>query len=187
VEADWAVEIGSSVARIDADWAGRVDLRERPEALAAIAEAAGYPALQDALLLLNSAASPVFTSKCDVWLLTPEEIDPLEFEADAETSVIGIACYVDVIAREAERFASFDRHVAWVREAASQLRAMHVGNGRCDLVVRAATWQGREGFGLTVYAAGCGADTQDAETAWGAILQAAVTVTMRLATGPTGE
>ena len=187
MEADWAVEIGSSLARIDADWAGRVDLRERPEALAAIAEAADYPALEDALVLLNSAASPVFTSKCDVWLLTPEEIDPLEFEADSETSVIGVACYIDVLAGEAERFASFERHAAWVREAALQLREIPVANGRCDVVVRAATWEGREGFGLTVYAAGCGADTQDAETAWGAILQAAVTVTMRLATGPMGE
>jgi hypothetical protein len=187
VEADWAVEIGSSLDRIEADWAGWVDLPERPDMVTDISEAVDHAALRGALLALNSTASPVFTSKSDVWLLAPEEIDPLEFEAAAETSVIGIASYVDVIARRAERFTSFERHVVWVREAALQLRAMPIGNGRVDIVVRAATWQGREGFGLTAYAAGCGADTQDAEKAWGVVLLAAVAVTMRLAIGPMGE
>jgi hypothetical protein len=187
MEADWAVEIGSGLDRIDADWAGFVDLGQQPEAIETVAEAAHSAALREALLLLNSAASPVFTSKCDVWPLAADEIDPLEFDASAETALCGIASYIDVIAREPVRCASFERHEAWVREAALKLRRDGARNGRVDWVVRAATAKGREGFGITLYAAGCGADTEAAGAAWGDALRAAVAVTMRLAAAPSGE
>lgn len=181
MEADWAVEVGSDLPRIDPEWSGWVDLRERPKAISSIVEAAGHPALHDALLLLNSSDSPVFTSKCDVWPLAPEEIDPLEFDATAKENLRGIACYIDVIQRAPEWFASFVLHEAWVQKAAAQLRGMPVRNGRADLVMRAAARRESNGFGVTLYAAGCGRDTPTAETAWGAILAATAAVTMRMA------
>ncbi len=102
---------------------------------------------------LNGPDSPVFTSKCDVWTMA-EAIDPLEFDCGAEEARAGMACYVDVVAREAGMLGSFAEHEGWVRRAAAVLRGEAVRCGRVDLVVRGAVAGGVEGFGLTLYAAG---------------------------------
>lgn len=181
MEADWAVEIGAELQRIEADWAGWVDLREQPQQVEILPETAGRRALREVLLLLNDQESLVFTTKCDWWELDPAEIDPLEFAAEREAVHAGLASYVDVIARDAEIFASFERHEAWVKSATQELRAVEGRRCRADLVVRAAQFEGRAGFGVTLYAAGCGADTGAAEAAWGEALRAAATATMRMA------
>jgi hypothetical protein len=179
VEADWSAEIGGDAARIEGDWAGFVDLRGDAKAGEKIAEAREHAALRAALVELNAAESPVFTTKCDVWRLAGEEIDPLEFDASPDEARVGLACYVDVIARDRVGFGSFAWHEAWVRRAALALREEAVRHGRVDLVVRAAMAGGREGLGVTLYAAGCGVDAWGAETAWGEVLRAAVIATMR--------
>jgi hypothetical protein len=179
VEADWAVEVGGDAARIEADWAGFVDLRRDGLAVDEIGEAREHPGLRAALLELNGPESAVFTSKCDVWTLAQEEIDPLEFDCRAVEARTGIACYVDVIAREADLFASFAEHEGWVRRAVSVLRGERILRGRVDLVVRGAKAGGVDSFGVTLYAAGCGVDSSASEEAWGEILRAAVVATMR--------
>jgi hypothetical protein len=178
VEADWAVEMGGEASWIETEWAGFADLRREPEAVDRVAEVRAHPALRAALLELNGPGSPVFTSKCDVWTMA-EAIDPLEFDCGPEEARAGIASYVDVVAAEPELFPWFAGHEAWVRRAAAALRGSKVRRGRVDLVVRAAMAGGVEGFGVTVYAAGCGVDPSAAERAWGEILQAAVVATMR--------
>lgn len=183
MEADWAVEIGAgldrvALARIEADWPGWIDLRGHPERAGEIAE---REALRIALLELNGGVSPVFTSKCDVWLLSAEEIDPLEFDAERGIRLVGVASYLDVIAKDAGMLASFAQNEGWARRSALDLRSAEVRSCRVDLVVRAAEFQGREGFGITLYAAGCGADSLAAETAWAAALRGAVTATMKAA------
>jgi hypothetical protein len=178
VEADWAAEIGPGLDWIDADWPGFVDLRLHPEAIHTIPEAAANLSLREVLASLNAADSPVFTSKCDVWALTAEDIDPLEFDCSPDEAKTGTACWVDVIAVDRELFESFKRHEGWVRRVAERLRALPGSCGRADLVVRAAVCGGREGFGVTVYAAGCGADTPAAQLVLGQGLRAAATVTM---------
>ena len=179
MEADWAVEVGGDAARIDVEWAGFVDLRRDAGNLETIAEAKGHPALRMALMELNGAGSPVFTSKCDVWELPGQEIDPLEFDCSAGEARTGLASYVDVIAREPRWFGSFAEHEAWVRRATMALAGERVCAGRVDLVVRASVAGGSNGFGVTLYAAGCGVDSSAAERAWGEVLQAAVMATMR--------
>ena len=51
-------------------------------------------------------------------------------------------------------------------------------NGRVDLVIRPAGTDSFPGYGLTLYAAGCGADAPTAYSAWEAVLRAAVTATI---------
>ena len=179
MEADWAVEIGGAAARIEADWAGFVDLRRDAGRVEEIAEAREHPALRAALLALNESGSPVFTSKCDVWELAAEEIDPLEFDYGVSEARAGLASYIDLIARNREVFTSFEAHERWGRQTALALRGETIRRGRADVVVRAATAGGAEGFGVTLYAAGCGVDSSAAEAAWGEILPLAVVATMR--------
>jgi hypothetical protein len=191
VEADWSAEIGPGLDWIDADWAGFIDLRLHPEAIDAIPEATANTVLRETLASMNADESLVFTSKCDVWLLTAEEIDPVEFDCSIGECRTGMASWIDVIARDPDWFASFSRHEAWVRRATERLRGLPGSCGRADLVVRSAGCGGREGFGVTLYAAGCGADTPAAQRAWQAVLRATATITMEEAAplhpSPAGE
>lgn len=184
MEADWSVEVGSGLPRIDASWEGFVDLRKSPEKLDSIEEARSHSAIREALSLLNGADSPVFTTKCDTWTLTHEEIDPDEFAASGETARAGFASYIDMVGRNPARFASFEFHERRVRELTTLLRALDVQQGRVDMVVRAAHLQEQDGYGITLYAAGCGADEASAQTAWRAVLASAVAATIAGAARP---
>src|SRR5215813_14442400 len=74
VEADWSVEIGADLPLIAVPWEGFVDLRRDLAAAHELRETTAAPMLGEALIDLNQEASPVFTSKCDFWLLTADEI-----------------------------------------------------------------------------------------------------------------
>jgi len=179
MEADWAVEIGPELPRIETHWPGFVDLRARPEDVDRIPEARENPALREALLVLNPAeARPaLFTSKSAVWELNRGEIDPFEFDASPAEALAGVASWIDVISRDPRIFADFRIHEAWARRLTDALRVQPACHGRVDLVIRAATEN--DGFGITLYAAGCGADSAAARAAWVPILRAAAAATMR--------
>ena len=183
MEADWSVEIGPDLPVIEADWEGYVDLCSDPGNAASLPEVAELPALAAALRMLNGPGSPLLTSKCDVWPLDPAEIDPDEFGAVRGACSVGLGLYVDVVLKDRQWFASFEAHEAWARAAVALLREKAVPNGRTDLVIRAAEQRGMGGFGLTLYAAGCGADAAQARVATGAVLAAAA-VTMLETTPP---
>lgn len=185
MEADWAAEVGPDLPGIDVPWEGFLDLRPAsssvPAVVQAVEEAVDHPALLEALAALNSKASPVFTTKCDVWALTSPEIDHDEFDALAEDAQCGFASYIDVLQVDAGNLASFEFHERWVRGLTRHLRAITLPNGRVEFIIRPASVDSHSGYGLTLYVAGCGADAPAAYTAWQAVLGAAVAATMDLA------
>ena len=179
MEADWAAEIGPGLPSIDVPWEGYVDLRENLSVIDAIPEAALCPALSSVLCVLNSKDSPVFTSKCDRWILDDEAIDHNEFAAPASEAQIAVACYIDILQRDPIRLASFEFHENWVRRLTASLRNIPVTHSRVDLVLRQAMDDQSTGFGVTLYIAGCGADASAAEIAWQAALTAAIPATIK--------
>jgi hypothetical protein len=181
MEADWSVEVGSDLPTIAVPWEGFVHLRRDPLLASSLIETADSSILAQSLIRLNQESSPVFTSKCDHWLLSAEEIDPLEFDAEARNAEWGIACYIDIIARNQALFASFHAHEAWVRSLSNGLRQTKLPQARVELVVRAANVDAREGFAITLYTAACGASEAAAEAIFQAALEAAVTITMKQA------
>lgn len=178
MEADWSVEIGPKLPEINGAWEGFVDLRRFPGAVENIEEARLYPALRDALLMLNGEGSPVFTTKCDAWTIRDEDIDPDEFSATSETARVGFACYIDVLELDAGQFQSFEFHEQRAREIAMALRGVDLRGARVDTVVRRAHLSETSGFGLTLYVVGCGKNDADAITAWQAALRATVAATI---------
>src|SRR6202044_4044052 len=87
-----------------------------PYDLDQIAEAEQHPPLMQALRALNAARSPVFTAKCDAWVLDPEELEDLAMELDfsdhgaehaEQPERTGFASYIDLVWRDRTIFASF--------------------------------------------------------------------------------
>ena len=182
MEADWSVEIGADLPVIAVPWEGFIDLRHAPSLASGLEEAATAPALARALVTLNAAISPVFTAKCDLWLLTPDDIDPLEFGASREQAQQGIACYVDVVARDARVFASFAAHEAWVRATIAELREIELPRAHVEYVVRASSVDDHEGFAVTLYTAACAVTEADVKSIFHDALETATAITIRQAT-----
>lgn len=178
MEADWAAEIGADLPSIDVPWEGFIDLRDAPSAIEAVEEAIDHPALREALVTLNTKVSPVFTSKCDVWTLDSSEIDHDEFSSLAANALEGFSSYIDILQIDPGKFASFEFHEFWVRGLTRHLQGLPLSNGRLEIVIRPANIDSHPGYGLTLYAAGCGAELSSAYAAWQAVLRAAVIATM---------
>jgi hypothetical protein len=181
MEADWAAEVGPDLPRIDIPWEGFVDLREVSSVVQVVKEAADHHALERALIMMNSEVSPVFTAKCDVWSFSGFEIDHDEFGSLAEDAHCGLASYIDVLQIDPDTLASFEFHERWVRGLTRHLRTLTLPNGRVEFIIRPASVDSYSGYGITLYAAGCGADAPAAYTAWRVVLGAAVAATMNLA------
>lgn len=170
MEADWEVELGGESPLIDACWEGFVDLRRTPELVGQLPELLQLPALACALTKLNSAASPVWTSKCDVW--TPEEFDPDELDAPRETGKCALACYIDLLPRNGQLWLLPEDAIAECRAICAQLRAVPMHCCRVDLIVRrACTVLDRNGVGITAYLTACGPGLDSAHAALASALR----------------
>ena len=180
MEADWSAEIGAGLPEIVLPWAGLIDLGGlgAAEIRSQVPEAADTPGLALALAQLNAAASPVRTSKCDVWTLGADEIDVYEFDTTVEEAQHGRAAYMDIVPQDLAVFASFTLTEEWARAFARALAVVPVSSARAEVVVRGARIEDTSGFALTLYAFGCGRDKEAAERAWSAALDAAATATM---------
>lgn len=165
MEADWDVEIGGGAPVIEAEWtgtggsAGFVDLRDHPERIGEVREAANFDPLAKLLLSLNAAGSPVWTSKCDLW--------------EPEAGILAV--YLDVLPLIGKIFAEWRQAEGFCRELVARLELVEHGeDGNVELVIRQAIAGERDGFGVTAYLSAQGpealattmADFADAVTKW---------------------
>lgn len=163
MEADWEFEIVPDAPVIDAAWDGLVDLGAAPGRVREIAETVLVPGLADVLVRLNAAASPVRTSKCDVW--TPQPVDPDELDAAPAEAPCALACYIDLLSRNPFDWAGPALAEAFGRALCAALRAIPLRCCRADLVVRRAlVLPGQETLGITAYLVACATDRSGAES-----------------------
>jgi hypothetical protein len=166
MEADWEIEIGGGAPVIDALWSGFVDLRQSPAHVAEISEALSFPPLARFLARVNGAASPLWSSKCDVWepvgeggadldLIEPAvgSLDRNRPEADAGKTGVpaALACYIDLLPRQNLLFAHWEQAESFCRAWVHRVESVDLRFGQIDLIVREAVAGDTEGFGITVY------------------------------------
>lgn len=179
---EWTVECGAEDPVLVVPWTDPedpsrhfLDLRENPDDLDWLEEAAQHPSLLHALRALNAARSPVFTAKCDVWKLSAEELDPLRQELDLipEDAPSGVASYIDLLWRERSVFVSFHQHEQLMHRITRLGAALQHPYASLECVLRPALVDlsgPQEGFTISLYLKALGYDDQAAEERWGATL-----------------
>ena len=107
--------------------------------------------MRSALLLLNSAASQLWTAKCDAWTSSAEEgaepFDPYEMDAEPGETAFGAGSYIDLLPRDFALLSSFERQERWIRavtEGASRHTGKRGAGGTCPAACagrrRAGVW-----------------------------------------------
>jgi hypothetical protein len=173
MEADWELEIGGDAPVIEACWSGFVDLRADPDRISELAECREFPSLADAVIRLNAADSPVWTSKVDVF--TPERIDPDEVDATPEETARGISCYIDLLQRKDQIWNDRSKADHECRKICACLRGIELRQCRVDMVVRRALVADTYQLGATVYVTACGRTIVEAKEHLGECLDALTT------------
>jgi hypothetical protein len=176
MDADFSIELGREDAVLDFPWtdpAGKlayVNIKQHPELLSQIAEAAKFPELHEFLRMVNSPRSLVETAKCDAWATT--DLGPEEEIHDASHK---FASYVDIVFSATDPSASSDRlslsaHqwictnlVKLLRRAPETPSAVEICLRRCYYGASTAV---QEGFYCTLYVTGYGSDESRARQNW---------------------
>jgi hypothetical protein len=191
MEADWTVALAAGDPVITVPWAASagdirkcsfVDLRLGAHLIDEIEEARSKPPLRSALLLLNAAASPLWTAKCDAWTSSVDEgaepFDPYEMAADAGDTAFGAGSYIDLLARDVSFLSGFEGQEQWIRAVTQVLRSTPASAARAELVLRRAEVEGASGFAVTWFVEGCGSTAQRAGQRWAQALDIALAVVM---------
>ena len=152
-----------------------VDLRNNPYDFDAIPEAVQYPPLLQALRALNASRSPVFTAKCDVWPLAPEELEHLRLDLDLEPeeSRAGLGSYIDLMFRDRSVFTSAAHQQQWIARLLRLASQLDYPAVVFECTLRPALLDLRipqEGYAISLYLKTAGADREDAEVSWAAAL-----------------
>ena len=174
MDADWSVELGRDDPALEFPWSSPdgsrryIDLRQSPELVSEISEAARSPELAQCLIALNAPTSAWQTVKCDVW--PDDELGGGELIYEAR---LKFCSYVDLIACNAPVRFSFERHECVVKSAARQLSDDDEQPIRCEFTVRRCWFRGEligddlmPGFYLTFYLFGYGSDEAQARRRW---------------------
>jgi hypothetical protein len=191
--ADWSVECAAEDPVLVVPWSSNegqgglhfVDLRENPYDLDQISEAEQFPTLMQALRALNVPRSPVFTAKCDAWVLDAEEVGELLHELDLPDSVdsldadtlVGFASYIDLVWRDRTIFASFHQSEQLLHRLTRLAAPLDHPSAMLDCVLRPAVVDftgAQEGYSISLYVKAVGPDLDTARETWSSALQAVV-------------
>ncbi len=157
-----------------------IDLRENPYDLDHIPEAELHPPLMQALRALNANRSPVFTAKCDAWIMDPEELAATQLNLDVlpPDAPHGFLSYIDIIFRERSLFVSLHHQQQRLDRLARLLEPLDQPFALAESVLRPALVDlagPQEGFAVTLYAKAVGTDAPQVYEHWSRALQAVVT------------
>jgi hypothetical protein len=165
---------------LDRDAAGGaaafVDLKTAPAGMDAIPEAVEHAALAGVLRDWNAVGAAWRTLKCDVFELEPEVLEFLgyELELPAEECVAGFGSYVDVVMDSLEMFASFERHELLLRSLTLAAEEIEETKAAAEFVLRRCVFRdaNADGFCVSVFVNGVGADSAAAYANWAAAISA---------------
>ena len=188
MQSEWTVACAADDPEIVIPWAGKdprlrfVDLRQSPNALREIPEAAEYPCVAAALRRWNQPDTSLFTAKCDVWsypakLFDAEDLPEFDFARGS---------YIDLLSADAATFASFEACERQLRVWKEVSQSIELPACRCEWTLRPARifpglplplpaiHPSRNGFATTLYTWGYGDSPQSAAIAWAVALQALI-------------
>jgi hypothetical protein len=184
--ASWSAECGTEDPMLVVPWADDsgphfIDLREDPYQLDQISEAEANPPLMQALRALNAGRSPVFTAKCDAWIMDDDERETLQLELDvaALEAPHGFTSYIDVIWRDRPLFVSYHNQQQRLDRLQRLLDPLDHPYAMLEAVLRPALVDltgPAEGFAVSIYVKALGTDAAHAYEHWGRALEAVVTV-----------
>ncbi len=171
MQADFSVELGADDPTLEFPWSspdGRhryFDLKNHPDLLKSVLEAAAQPALREFLASLNSRASCLQTVKCDAWFTRDLNEEELIYGAPAK-----FGSYVDVIFAAGEPRFSFPQHEDFAQRLAALLKKAPEIPAAVEFIIRRCYFhldaEPRDGFYLTCYCFGYGEDESDSRKRW---------------------
>lgn len=190
MDADFSVELGADDDVLDFPWSAPehnlryYDLKNQPDLLLYIPEAAEYPELGRYLAAVNSPASAMLTAKCDAW--TDDALSEAEaiYEAQAK-----LASYVDHLFAptdpnaEDPRF-SFERHERFAQRIVELLSRVPPISASVEAIIRRCYYHlengDHAGYYLTIYVSGYGDDAAEARQRWGIAMDLLQNVLLQL-------
>ena len=171
MQADFAVELGIDDETLEMPWAAEAggpryyDVKRHPELLLNVVEAQNAPELRDFLLATNAPTGALETAKCDLWSST--EINPEE-EIFGATYKFG--SYVDLLFSDASSRFSFAQHEHLAKLLTGLLKKVPEIPAAAEFLIRRCYYHDekgiRDGFYITFYLFGYGADKAQARQRW---------------------
>jgi hypothetical protein len=174
MQADYEIELGPDAPALEIPWQssdGSVryfDLRERPELLLEISEAAGNPELARFLSAVNSPRSHFQSAKCDSWL--SDEITEAEVIYEAKWK---FASYVDLIFADASAQSDLEGHRLTTSKLTQLLGKAPEISAAAEFIVRRCYFHrtsdietSDDGYCITFYLSGYGDDEDQARQRW---------------------
>jgi hypothetical protein len=173
MQVDFSAELGRDDERMEMPWAAPggepryYDLKQNPELLLNLQEAFDNQQLGEFLASSNSQASIFETVKCDSWFSQ---------ELNEEEKIFGEPCkfgsYADLIFHEASPRLSLEEHERLAKEICELLKRVPPISCAAEFVIRhcyfhePGTEDSTQGFGITFYLFGYGADEEEARSRW---------------------
>ena len=184
---DWSAECSADDPVLVVPWEDPsgplrfIDLRDDPYAIDSIPEAEEHPALQHALRSLNSARSPVFSAKCDVWEADDAERENLRLHLALEPEETGAAVvsYLDLLCRDRALFTSFHQQGHLLGRLERRLTTVDQPFAAAECIIRPALLDlttPQEGFSISLYIKAAGATAVEAHIHWSSALDAVTAI-----------